>query len=78
MRSLYVSQLASAWMEDSTAETTRASFDRKIDSFFNGELEHATEMLSDLWEIVNKDADIQAPSNTSPAVGPFRSWFLPW
>ena len=73
MRSLYVNQLASAWMEDSTTETTRASFDRKIDSFFRGELEHATEMLSNLWEIVNKDGDIQAPSDTSPAVGPFLS-----
>ena len=73
MRSLYVNQLASAWMEDSTTETTRASFDGKIDSFFRGELEHATEMLSNLWEIVNKDGDIQAPSDTSPAVGPFLS-----
>ena len=77
MRSLYVNQLASAWMEDSTAETTRAGFDKKIDGFFRGELEHATEMLSELWEIVNKDGDIQVPLNTSPAVSSFRSRFVP-
>ena len=76
MRSLYVNQLASAWMEDSTAETIRASFEKKVDSFFRGELEHATEMLSDLWEIVNKDGDVQAPLNTSPAVSPFQSCFV--
>jgi hypothetical protein len=51
-------------MEDSTTETTRASVDKKIDSFVEGDLEHATEMLSALWEIANKDGDVKAPSNT--------------
>ena len=75
--SLYANQLASVWMEDSTTETTRASFDQKIDSFVKGELEHAKEMLSALWEIVNKDGDITAPSNASPAVSPPYSRLLP-
>jgi len=55
-------------MEDSTTETTRASVDKKIDSFVEGDLEYVTEMLSALWRIANKDGDINAPSNASPAV----------
>ena len=72
IRSLYINQLAFTWMEDSKTETTRASVDNKIDSFFEGDLEHATEILSALWEIANKDGDIKAPSKASPAVSLFR------
>ena len=57
-------------MEDSTTEVTRVSVDKKIDDFVEGDLDHATEILSALWEIVGKDGDITAPSNTSPAVSP--------
>ena len=76
IRSIYIDQLASVWMNNSTTETTRASFDKKVDSFAEGELEHATEMLSALWGIINKDGQIKTPSNTSPAVSPFQSFFL--
>ena len=65
IRDLYTSQLASVLIRGDSIETTRASFDRKIDSFTEGELEHATEMLSTLWRIVKKPG-ITAPSN-SPA-----------
>jgi len=64
-------------MEDSTTETTRASVDKKIDSFFEGDLEYATEMLSALWEIATKDGDVKAPSNDSPAVS-LSPCFLPY
>ncbi|KAF9650020.1 hypothetical protein BDM02DRAFT_3128017 [Thelephora ganbajun] len=67
IRSLYIEQLGFVWMEDTTTETTRASVDKKIDSFVGGDLEHAAEMLSTLWEIANKDGDIAAPSKTAPA-----------
>ena len=77
MKNLYVNQLATVWINDSTAETIRASFDQKIISFVHGGLEHATEMLSELWEIMNEDGDIIAPSNTSPGVSLFRSYLLP-
>ena len=77
IRGLYIDQLASVWMNNSTMETTRASFEKKIDSFAKGELEHATEMLSTLWGIINKDGEIKAPLNTSPAVSLFRACFLP-
>jgi len=59
-------------MEDSTTEATRARVDEKIDSFYEGDLEHATEALSVLWEIVNKDGDIVAPSSATPAVSLFQ------
>ena len=58
-------------MEDSTTETTQASVWKKIDSFVEEGLDHATEMLSALWEIVHKDDDIKAPTNTSSAVSQF-------
>ena len=76
IRSLYVDQLASAWIEDSMTEEIRASVDRKIDSFIEGDLEHATETFSTLWEIAYKDGYTAAPSNASPAVSPFRFCLL--
>ena len=66
IRDLYASQLASVWREDST-ETTSASFDKKIDSFVKGELEHAAAMLSTFWEVINKPDDITFLSNPPPA-----------
>jgi hypothetical protein len=63
-------------MSNSTAETTHASVDKKIDSFAEGELEHAAEMLSTLWGILNEDGEIKAPLNTSPPVSPPRSCLL--
>jgi hypothetical protein len=77
IRSLYVDQLASVWMEDSTTETTRASVDKKIDSFVEGDLEHATEMLSALWGIINGDGDIKPPTDISSAVSPVWFCLLP-
>jgi len=71
VRSLYINQLACAWMEDSTTESIRASVKEKVNSFAQGNLKHAGEALSALWEIVNKDEDIKASSNTSPAVSSF-------
>jgi len=68
IRSLYIQQLAFVWMEDSTTESTRISVNQMIDSFVEGDLDYATEMLSALWEIANKDGDVKAPSNTAPAI----------
>ena len=70
IRSLYIDQLASVWMEDSTTETTRASVERKIDSYVEGDLEYVTDVLSALWEIVNRDGEIKAPSSTPSSVSP--------
>ena len=77
MRSLYVNQLASVWMNDSTTEATRTSFNKKIDNFVKGKLEHASEMLSALLETVSRDGDINPPSGASPAVSSFQSRLLP-
>lgn len=54
-------------------ERTRASVNKKIDSFAEGDLtDNAKETLFALWEVVNRDGDIKAPSNILPAVSPFR------
>ena len=74
---MYIDQLALVWMEDPTAETTGVGIEQKIDSFIEGDLKHATEMLSALWEIVNKDGDIKTPSNTLPAVSIIKFYPLP-
>ena len=68
---MYVERLAFAWMEDSTAEATQSSFERKLDSFVEGDLEHATEVLSALWKIVNKEGEINVPP-VPPMVSYFR------
>ena len=60
-------------MENSTTEATRLSVDEKIDSFSEGDLEHATEILSSLWEIANKDGDITVTPDSPPSnVSPFQ------
>jgi len=58
-------------MEDSTREATLVRVDEKIDSFYEGDLEHAAEALSTLWEIASKDGETTAPSSASPAVSRF-------
>ena len=63
-------------MEDSTTEATRVSVEEKMISFAKGELEHAGEILSALWEIANKDGDAELPEGTSSTVSPFRFPFL--
>ena len=59
-------------MEDSTSEAIRASVEEQVDGFAEGELEHAGEILSALWEIANKDEDAKPPEDTSSTVSPFR------
>ena len=76
IRSLYVEQLAHVWVGDS-ANATRVRVEKKIDSFVEGDLEHATETLSSLWKIANKDGNITAPSNSSPAVSSLFACILP-
>ena len=73
VRDLYLDQLAVAWMDCTATETIRVKVEEKIDSFSEGDLEYATEILSTLWEVANKDEDAQAPSNTTPAVS--LTWF---
>ena len=46
----------------------RTSIDGKIDSFFEGGLEHATETVSALWGMAKRDGDIKSPSGSSSAV----------
>ncbi|KAF9785420.1 hypothetical protein BJ322DRAFT_1193974 [Thelephora terrestris] len=62
IRNLYIERLAFDWMGDSTAEHTRARVKTKIKNFAKGDLEHATEMLSGLWEIANRDEGVGARS----------------
>jgi hypothetical protein len=73
VRTPYVEQLAFLWMEDSTTEIIRASVDKKIDKFAKGDLRHATPTLATLWEIANREGDVEAPSTTASAVS--SSWF---
>lgn len=65
VRKLYLERLAFAWMEDSTMEVTRVNVERKIDSFVEGDLDHAAETLSELWEIASKDGDVK-PATSDP------------
>lgn len=73
---MYVQQLAFAWMEDTTAETTRASVKKRIQSFARGDLDHATEIISALWRIANEDGDVKAPTKTASDVRLFPLYLL--
>ena len=64
VRNIYIERLAFVWMEDST-DTIRASVDKKVDRFVEGDLKHATEALSSLWEIANKEGDVRSPKAVS-------------
>ena len=55
-------------MEDLTTDVTGLAVDQKIDSFAEGGLEHATEILIALLETANKDDDIKSPATASPIV----------
>jgi hypothetical protein len=62
-------------MEPSTTETIRTSVEKKIDSFVEGNLEHALETISALWEVANKDGDAKEPLTIVPAVSASRFVF---
>ena len=64
-------QLAFSWAGDSTKEATRAGVESKIKGFAKGQLEHATEVLSALWENANNGDGVVAPSDKLPIVSPF-------
>ena len=51
-------------MEDLTTEATRTSVEKKVCRFVEGDLDHAMEMLSALWEIASNDGDTAAPAST--------------
>lgn len=76
VRAPYVEQLAFTWMEDSKTDIIRAGVDKKIDRFVKGDLAHATETLSALWEIANKEGDIEAPSSPTSTVSSSRFHLL--
>ena len=67
---MYVKRLASDWM-GYTESDVRTGVGKKIKSFAKGDLEHATEMLSELWEIANNDVDCETPSDAESIVSPF-------
>jgi hypothetical protein len=56
------------WMEDSTTEEIRTSAEKKVCSFVEGDLYHAMEMVSALWDIASKDEDIPSPAKVSQNV----------
>lgn len=58
-------------MDDTLGPGIRTGVEKKIKSFARGNLEHATDMLSALWEIANSDGDVKAPSGAAPAVSQF-------
>jgi len=73
IRSLCIDQLAHAWMED---PTTCTSVCKKIDSLVEEGLEHATEVVSALWDIANNDDYVKAPAKTQPPVRPLQFFLL--
>ncbi|KAF9790973.1 hypothetical protein BJ322DRAFT_1039080 [Thelephora terrestris] len=63
VRSLYADQLACIWKLD---PAIRVRVGEKIDSFVEGDLDHATEILSALWKTANEDGTTPVPWGPSP------------
>ena len=70
IRCLYVKRLAYIWVEDWTGDI-RTKIENKIDDFIGGDIQHAVEMVSALWKVVNEDGDIESPPSFPVTVGPF-------
>jgi hypothetical protein len=76
VRSLYVDQLACIWKMDLT-EAVRVRVEGKINSFVEGDLDHATEILSALWKTANEDGLTTTPWTPSQDVSSLFICFLP-
>ena len=72
---LYVERLAFVWAEDS-AETTRAGVKVKIDSFVEGDLGRASEILCALLDIASQDKAIPVPVDSLQEVSSFQACVL--
>lgn len=72
VRNLYVEQLAYVWVE-STTRATPIGIGDKIESFVGGDLGHAAGVVSELWDVLNKDEDITVPSDTPLPVTQVKS-----
>lgn len=53
---------------------TSNNIEDKIDSFSEGDLDHAAEIISALWRTITRNEGIKAPSNAS---FPVSAYFLP-
>ena len=48
----------------------RTRIEKKFDDFIGGDVEHAAEMVSALWKVINGDGAIEPPSSILSAVSP--------
>lgn len=60
VRTAQVNYLASIWFrgDEEPAEGLGKRIDKKVDSYANGELDHAMEAMTLLWELSREDGDL--------------------
>ena len=89
---MQVNHLLSTWLSGSETESSRIvreKLEEKIDSYAAGELDHAVDIISSIWEISRKgDVITEAPDRSpvssppsrspSPWLGPFKKEFWGW
>ena len=82
---MQVNHLLSTWSSGSETEssrTVREKLEQKIDSYAAGELDHAVDIISSIWEISRKgDAIAKAPDWSPVSSPPSRSpspWLSPF
>ena len=82
-----MNHLLSVWLSGSEKESkpVREKLDEKLDSYGTGELEHAVDAISFIWEIANKEGPIPSaptspppPSSRSSRVGAGRKGPAAW
>jgi len=64
VRTVQVIHLASVWFRggEESAERLGERIDEKVDSYANGELDHAMEAMTFLWELSRKGDESSVPS----------------
>ena len=63
-----IKQLALNWRKNSTTEATRASVNKRVDTFIKEAPEHATEIVLALLEVTDEDDRIRSQAVTKPSV----------
>lgn len=76
IRTIQVNHLLNVWLsgDEKRSRAVREELEKKIDSYAAGELEHAVDAMSSIWEISNKEG----PVSSVPVQHPDEAWFPFW
>jgi len=74
IRAVCGTRLVYALQNDTAEKTTWTRVCEIIDGHFKGDIEHATEALSSLWDALSQDGYVATPPDVKPPVRPFPTY----